>query len=272
LPPPEYRADEYVDDPAFVMTNSPHFKGYQTGNDMPLELQKHIAPNHHEQITKGVIRKKLAKMRHLCVEKLILPTYLDSIFPEIVRLFKIQHVMYNGGIAKVYSWKISSYLEVMDGGVPVANPNRPLLDLCTPLLDMCDALFVDWYKQQHACNKPGTPLRSEPYSAKRVMTFITRYTPNPGEEALLKHVDGAGKVDGSVVVALPMEEGEEKSWEGHGGGLRFWDGSPIPEKQQEIKYETRSGDVGFIDKAVWHQADPITKGIRWALVIFYEVK
>jgi hypothetical protein len=23
--------------------------------------------------------------------------------------------------------------------------------------------------------------------------------------------------------------------------------------------------------AVWHQADPITKGTRWALVIFYKV-
>ena len=24
-------------------------------------------------------------------------------------------------------------------------------------------------------------------------------------------------------------------------------------------------------RAVWHQADPITKGTRWALVIFYDV-
>jgi hypothetical protein len=24
-------------------------------------------------------------------------------------------------------------------------------------------------------------------------------------------------------------------------------------------------------RAVWHQADPITKGTRWALVIFYKV-
>ena len=25
-------------------------------------------------------------------------------------------------------------------------------------------------------------------------------------------------------------------------------------------------------RAVWHQADPITKGTRWALVIFYDVQ
>lgn len=36
-------------------------------------------------------------------------------------------------------------------------------------------------------------------------------------------------------------------------------------------YDTRSGDIAFIDRAVWHQADPITKGTRWALVIFYDV-
>ena len=26
------------------------------------------------------------------------------------------------------------------------------------------------------------------------------------------------------------------------------------------------------NRAVWHQADPITKGTRWALVIFYDVQ
>jgi hypothetical protein len=105
------------------------------------------------------------------------------------------------------------------------------------------------------------------------MTFITRYTPAPGEQALLKHVDGAGKVDGSIVVALPMD-----SWSApltnnafEGGGLTFWDGRDANGTTQQIHYDTRSGDVGFIDRAVWHQADPITKGTRWALVIFYKV-
>eukprot|EP00558_Chaetoceros_sp_UNC1202_P004166 CAMPEP_0197245296 /NCGR_PEP_ID=MMETSP1429-20130617/10125_1 /TAXON_ID=49237 /ORGANISM="Chaetoceros sp., Strain UNC1202" /LENGTH=111 /DNA_ID=CAMNT_0042705763 /DNA_START=146 /DNA_END=481 /DNA_ORIENTATION=+ len=107
------------------------------------------------------------------------------------------------------------------------------------------------------------------------MTFITRYTPAPGEQALLKHVDGAGKVDGSVVVALPIDRWsgpeETNSFEGHGGGLTFWDGKDSDGRPLEIDYDTRSGDLAFIDRAVWHQANPITKGTRWAMVIFYKV-
>ena len=84
-------------------------------------------------------------------------------------------------------------------------------------------------------------------------------------------MDGAGKVDGSVVVALPIDrwsdDEEINSFEGFGGGLTFWDGKG----QQQIDYDTRSGDIAFIDKAVWHQANPITRGTRWALVIFYKV-
>lgn len=30
--------------------------------------------------------------------------------------------------------------------------------------------------------------------------------------------------------------------------------------------------VADLYSAVWHQADPITKGTRWALVIFYKVE
>ena len=91
-----------------------------------------------------------------------------------------------------------------------------------------------------------------------------------------QHVDGAGKVDGSCVVALPVDRWsspeEVNSFIGHGGGLTFWDGKdPTTKGPREIHYETRSGDLAFIDRAVWHQADPITRGTRWALVIFYDV-
>jgi hypothetical protein len=59
------------------------------------------------------------------------------------------------------------------------------------------------------------------------VTFVTRYTPAPDENADLTHIDGAGKVDGSVVVALPINrltsKKEVNSFEGHGGGLTFWD-------------------------------------------------
>lgn len=97
--------------------------------------------------------------------------------------------------------------------------------------------------------------------------------------ALLKHIDGAGKVDGSVVLALPIDRWtsseEENSFEG--GGLTFWDGRARRSASgkwdpEEISYDTRSGDLAFIDRAVWHQANPITKGTRWALVIFYKVE
>ena len=260
-----------------------------------------------KEISKQVLRHKLQKLRHLVLKGVISPDYLDhEIFhPKLLELFDPQTVVYNGGIANVKEWKISCYLEVMEGGIPCTNPNLELLEVFRPLLDTCDDLFLLWYKQQHACNHrrrtatTGNAPRRR--TCRRLMTFVTRYTPAPGEQALLKHVDGAGKVDGSCVVALPVDRwsagGEEaNSWIGHGGGLTFWDGrEAVPDDEEndeelpptgdaaarrtrkprfrprEIHYETRSGDLAFIDRAVWHQADPITKGTRWALVIFYKV-
>ena len=72
----------------------------------------------------------------------------------------------------------------------------------------------------------------------------------------MKHVDGAGKVDGSVVVALPIDR-----WSAsmdinqfEGGGLTFWDGKTTTAagkiQPDEIHYDTRSGDVAFIDRYV----------------------
>jgi hypothetical protein len=232
------------------------------------------------------------------------------------------------------------------------------LEIFRPLLETCDDLFLVWYKQQHACNSKikQQNRRRRRRTCKRLMTFVTRYTPAPGEQALLKHIDGAGKVDGSCVIALPIDKWsapyDVNSFEGHGGGLTFWDGKepvpvpvpvPVPnndkdndndnddyekEKKEAIKdvkttkttmisissknknqnndsnaveveetknsktttatttttakknnnmaqqqkfrpreihYETRSGDIAFIDRAVWHQADPITK-VRCVLV------
>ena len=237
-----------------------------------------------KQIAKGVVRAKLSKRRHLVIPRAISPAYLDELMPAIVTdLFQPQTVTYNGGVANIKRWKISCYLEVMENGVPCTNPSIALRDHCLELLNTCNDLFAMWYKQQHACNGNNSYQSDENGHPKvsRLMTFITRYTPAPNENALLKHVDGAGKVDGSVVVALPIDrwtasEGEN-SFEGHGGGLTFWDGMKRSEvtgkrEPEEIHYDTRAGDLAFIDKAVWHQANPIRKGTRWALVIFYKVE
>lgn len=225
-----------------------------------------ILLNDLKDIAKHVLQKKLAKQRHLVMKEAINPAYLDFLMPTLIRLFQPQVVTYNGGVANIKRWKISCYLEVMDGGVPTAEPCTALLELCRPLLDACNTLFNEWYRQQHS--------RKQHVISHRLMTFITRYTPAPGEQALLKHVDGAGKVDGSIVVALPMDSWsvplEINAFEG--GGVTFWDGRGSHAMPQEIHYDTRSGDVAFIDRAVWHQADPITKGTRWALVIFYKVE
>jgi hypothetical protein len=62
---------------------------------------------------------------------------------------------------------------------------------------------------------------------------------------LSQHVDGAGKVDGSVVVALPVDRWSDGGEEAHafdGGGLTFWDGGA------ETHYDTRSGDLALIDR------------------------
>jgi hypothetical protein len=225
------------------------------------------------EIAKCVLRCKLSKLRHLVLPEAIDSEYLDSLFPKLVELFDPQPVVYNGGIANIRNWKISCYLEVMDGGIPTAEPNVPLLELFRDLLDACNDLFLFWYRQQHACNyhrgddndKNASPPVIQ--SCRRLMTFITRYTPAPGEQALLKvcmhsttnhaaaglthmlifyqHVDGAGKVDGSCVMALPTQSSFE------GGGLTFWDGGRRRRPVQEIHYDTRAGDLAFIDRYVY---------------------
>jgi hypothetical protein len=93
-----------------------------------------------------------------------------------------------------------------------------------------------------------------------IRTQYLRYASN------VQHVDGAGKVDGSIVVALPVDRWSalESVNAFEGGGLTFWDGrqrisppcntsgtasSSTPKTAPcEIHYDTRSGDVAFIDR------------------------
>lgn len=45
------------------------------------------------EISKRVIRQKLAKLRHLVIEKGIAPEYLDVLFPLLLKHFQPQTVM-----------------------------------------------------------------------------------------------------------------------------------------------------------------------------------
>ena len=156
------------------------------------KLPEFVRSNVLPDISRQVVRRKLAKQRHAVIEKAVDPSYLDSLFPDMLRLFNPQTVYYNGGIAQVPEWKISCYLEVMPGGVPTTEPNVELLQHFTPLLNACNELFAFWYQQQHACNHKNTAssssssLKKGTFQCHRLMTFITRYTPQPGEQALLK--------------------------------------------------------------------------------------
>jgi cephalosporin hydroxylase len=57
-------------------------------DDIPLIMKSGIK----EEITKQVVRKKLAKQRHLVIQKAIHPEYLDSLFPTLLSNFQPQTV------------------------------------------------------------------------------------------------------------------------------------------------------------------------------------
>jgi hypothetical protein len=110
------------------------------------------------------------------IEQGISPCYLDSLFPEMLKEFDPQHVVYNGGIAKLKEWKISCYLEVMESDVPCTNPNTKLLQLFEPLLDTCNDLFLKWYRQLHA-----SFVQTDHDLYHKVHSSSRRTNPNEGE-------------------------------------------------------------------------------------------
>ena len=153
------------------------------------EMNNFEIVNHNilKEVCKGVIRCKLMKRRHLIVKEGINPLYLKEIFPTIIQNFKPQHVTYNGGIANITTWKISCYLEVMDHGIPTTQPNLLLRHHCLPLLNQCNDFFLFWYQQQHKVSiQSKIESTKSSIRCRRLMTFITRYTPAPNEQALLK--------------------------------------------------------------------------------------
>ena len=60
------------------------------------------------------------------------------------------------------------------------------------------------------------------------------------------------------MVALPMDRWSEPypTLAFEGGGLTFWDGKKHPQQQDVIHYDTRSGDIAFIDRYVHTRTIP----------------
>ena len=54
--------------------------------ELPPSLQELCKEGLHEEISKGVLRKKLAKMRHLIVKEAVRPEYLDTLMPLIIEV------------------------------------------------------------------------------------------------------------------------------------------------------------------------------------------
>jgi hypothetical protein len=164
-----------------------------------IESCSFVRSNIKKEICQQVIRQKLLKRRHLVISKLFDTNYLHTLFPTLLQHFCPQSVQYNGGLAQITTWKISCYLEVMADGIPTAQPNLVLRQHFLPLLDVCNALFLFWYQQQHSCNHKKTSIlppstntttttttTTTTMRCRRLMTFITRYTAAPNEQALLK--------------------------------------------------------------------------------------
>mmetsp|Transcript_4146 Transcript_4146/g.16075 ORF Transcript_4146/g.16075 Transcript_4146/m.16075 type:complete len:120 (+) Transcript_4146:554-913(+) len=99
-------------------------------------------------------------------------------------------------------------------------------------------------------------------------SFVTRYLPNPHDCGLPLHIDGVG-VDGSIIMGLPTPLPFT------GGGVSVWDDAKIKTDVPHVErldYPMDPGDVCYLDKMVWHQANDISSGERWALVIFYKIR
>ena len=236
---------------------------------------ENVAPKKKFRVLEGVLDAEL----------------IDSTFRAISTDFEPQTIS-----TSVYpKWVISRYMEVsaseqrhktQQGG---AEADPVLLEKCLPLLTACDAIFKRCYIELKGARRTGHTAAAGTgegsdakrtgsggglvaaeedsdggYKFSRLQSFVTRYRPLPGEASLPKHVDGIS-IDGSIVVGMPTDKPFD------GGGLTVWEGSPDDPIATHY-FPMRPGDVCFLDKLVWHQADPITSGERWAIVIFYRAK
>ena len=200
---------------------------------------------------KAHILSKRLPNRHKVLKGAFPQDRIYKVWHDIKRVFSVQEgVMYKG-----QDWKISSYMELDPtghiSGRHKVRPHIPLLQVCDSLMGECDAMFEKWYSSCYGCRY---------VKAERLHSFVTRYEAKPGFDQLRKHIDGR-HLDGSAIIRLPGEFGCE------GGDLKVWDGKNPVVCQT---YKMSSGDVCLLDRAVWHQALPVTSGVKWCIVIFYK--
>lgn len=218
------------------------------------------------------IHGETSPKKHACISSAIPSEVIQEVFANIMQAFKPMRVKYKNtnphytvsekstGSETKYTWKSSCWMEVdehMGGGMQKKiKPDPAMLEVTQKLLSTCDKVFRKWYEDLHG--------QSSIYELKRLQSFITRYRPYKNEDGLLRHIDGA-QVDGSVILGLPTTDPFE------GGGVTVWEGTPgVDEKSWS--YPILPGDICCLDNFVFHQGNPITKGERWSLVIFYRTQ
>ena len=144
---------------------------------------------------------------------------------------------------------------VAAGGINLA-AGAPMLKVCDSILADCDACFLKWYDELHPRAKDATR------TLVRMQSFVTRYLPTPDESHLPRHIDGAN-VDGSLVLGLPTYREF-----GDSGGLTVWDGE---DDSEVFKYPSLRARYAC-STHVYGTSRTRSRGERWVIVIFYEVK
>ena len=210
-----------------------------------------------EKYRVGIVRPRKGIWKHDLARKALPEEMLQTAFKRIKEEFEPQLVTYKG-----QRWKISTYMELDNSGhisgKHKVDPDIKMLNICQEMLDECTRLFEIWYNSDR---------KLKYCKAERLHSFVTRYLPIEGQDQLKKHIDGR-HLDGSCILRLPTDSPCK------GGQVKVWDrmvqsGKKGPTK--EFFYPMKAGDVCFLDRAVWHQAMPITDGIKWAIIIFFKV-
>ena len=194
-------------------------------------------------------RKKLKRLRHAAVRQAIDGAWLQEKLESMVKAYVQQTLDYGPRSRYGANWKISCYLVVMEKWKPKIEAHAPMVEVFGDVMYRCLFTFEQWYASQFSFQKFTI-----------MNCFLTKYDASKQDETKLdKHVDGAN-VDASVILACPTNDPFQ------GGSLRVWD-------PDLFEYDDlRSGDCVFLVGRLWHQALPISKGTRYALVLFLKKK